>query len=146
MIVLKKIKPMFTSLITTAEKYGEVKTLGGIIDNTKSDTLKEYQRVLAVGDDVRTIKVGDLVCVNPANYAVKKYSKDSTREAMTEHYNQVVAYNFNFIEIGDELCLRLRDSDIDFIVEEYDEVEDPEIAETPQKSSLIIPEKKLILP
>jgi co-chaperonin GroES (HSP10) len=145
MIVLKKVKPMFTSLITTAEKYeADLKTSGGIIDTTKAGTLKEYQTVLAVGPDVRGVKVGDLICINPANYAVRKYDKSSTKEAMTEHYNAVIGYNFNFIEINNELCLKLRDSDIDFIVEEFDDVEEPD--NQTNKSNLIIPERKLIIP
>lgn len=148
MVILKKIKPMFTSLITTADKYEEVKTSGGIIDTTKSGTLKEYQRVLAVGADVRVVKVGDLVCINPSNYSIKKYSKDSMKSAMTENYNEVIGYNFNFIEIDGELCLRLRDNDIDFIVEQYEEVED-EVVELPNQNGvtkLIVPSNKLILP
>lgn len=145
MIVLKKVKPMFTSLITTAEKYAtDLKTVGGIIDTTKAGSLKEYQTVLAVGPDVRGVKVGDLICINPANYAVRKYDKSSTKEAMVEHYNTVIGYNFNFIEINNELCLKLRDSDIDYVVEEFEEVEEPESQSS--TSNLIIPERKLIIP
>ena len=153
MIVLKKIQPMFTQIITTAERYGEVKTKSGLIDSTKSDTLKEYQRVLAVGPNASLVKVGDLVCVNPTNYAVKKFDKNSTKEAMVENYNQVITYNFNFIEIDGQLCLRLRDNDIDFIVEEYEEVEDDETIEAlnklqnPEKTpKILVPESKIILP
>ena len=60
---------MFTSLITTMDKYEQDKlTNGGLIDTAKQQgTLKEYQKVLAIGDSVRNIKVGDLVCINPDN-------------------------------------------------------------------------------
>lgn len=142
---LLKIQPMFTSLITTADKYdSDLKTAGGIIDTTKAGTLKEYQKVVAVGPDVRGVKVGDLVCINPMNYAVKKYSKDSTKEAMTEHYNNVIGYNFNFIELNNVLHLKLRDNDIDFIVEEYEEVDETPISKSSgvsenKTSSLILP-------
>ena len=146
MIVLKKVKPMFTSLITTADKYEQdLKTVGGIIDTSKAGTLKEYQRVLAVGPDVREVKVGDLVCINPANYAVRKYDKSSTKEAMTEHYNATIGYNFNFIELNNELCLKLRDNDIDYIVEEFEEVADP-VSQTTESGIILPPEKKIIIP
>ena len=65
MLKVKKIKPMFTALITTMDKYEEdVRTSGGLLDVTKQQGgLKEYQTVLAIGSSVRDIKVGDLVCV-----------------------------------------------------------------------------------
>lgn len=144
MIVLKKVKPMFTNLITTADKYAtDLKTNGGIIDTSKAGSLKEYQTVLAIGPDVRCVKVGDLVCINPDNYAVRKYDKSSTKEAMTEHYNAIVGYRFNFLEINDELCLKLRDSDIDYVVEEFEEKEEEVITSS---SGLILPDSKIILP
>ena len=64
---------MFTSLITTMDKYEEdVRTSGGLLDVTKKQGgLKEYQTVLAVGSSVRDIKVGDLVCVNPTRSSIK---------------------------------------------------------------------------
>ena len=52
MIKVKKIKPMFTALITTMDKYEHDKhTNIGLIDSAKQQgTLKEYQKGLAVGD------------------------------------------------------------------------------------------------
>ena len=67
MLKIKKIRPMFTSLITTMDKYEQDVKIGGLIDTTRQQGgLKEYQKVLAVGNSVRDIKVGDVVCVNPA--------------------------------------------------------------------------------
>jgi hypothetical protein len=79
MLKVKKIKPMFTALITTMDKYEHDMMVGaGLIDVTKREgSLKEYQRVLAVGSSVRDIKVGDLVWVNPTRFGVKKHN-DST--------------------------------------------------------------------
>lgn len=150
MIKLKKIKPMFGGVITTADKHDEdVVNSIGLIDTSKAGTLKEYQTVLAIGPDVRSgIEVGQLICVNPANYIIRKYAANSVKEGIEKH-NEVVGYNFNFIEINDKLCLKLRDNDIDYIVEEYDEVADPEpimLAKPTEKSSLILPPTNLILP
>jgi len=79
MLKIKKIKPMFTALVTSMERYNADKyTTGGIIDPTKTKTgLKEYQKVIAVGGSVREIKVGDLVCINPTRFAVKEHKENT---------------------------------------------------------------------
>ena len=126
MLKVKKIKPLFTSLITTMDKYEQDKiTDGGLIDTSKQQgTLKEYQTVLAVGDSVRNIKVGDLVCVNPARFAVRKHEKGSMRDGVITD-NPVIGYNFDIIEMDGKNCLLLQDRDIEFIIEDFEEVPDP---------------------
>lgn len=131
---------MFTSLITTMDKYEEdVRTSGGLLDVTKQQGgLKEYQTVLAVGSSVRDIKVGDLVCVNPARFAVKQHQAGSLKDGVISD-NPVVKYNFDVVEMDGKQCLLLQDRDIDFVIEEYEEVPDP----TP--STLIKPEEKKLI-
>lgn len=140
MLKVKKIKPMFTALVTTMDKYTEdVMTNGGLVDVTKRQGgLKEYQTVLAVGSSVRDIKVGDLVCINPSRFAVKQHQAGSLKDGVVTD-NPVVKYNFDVIEMDNKQCLLLQDRDIDFIIEEYEEAADP----TPP--SLIKPEKKKLL-
>lgn len=125
MLKVKSIKPLFTSLITTMDKYEQDKiTDGGLIDASKQQgTLKEYQTVLAVGDSVRNIKVGDLVCVNPARFAVRKHEKGSMRDGVITD-NPVVGYNFDIVEMDGKNCLLLQDRDIEFIIEDFEEVPD----------------------
>lgn len=125
MIKVKKIKPMFTALITTMDMYEEdAVTKGGIIDTTKQKgTIKEYQKVLAVGSTVKDIKVGDLVSIDPTRYAVKKHKEDSLKVDI-EGSNPVLEYRFDIVEMDDKKCLLLQDRDIQFIIEEYEEVED----------------------
>lgn len=130
-IKLKKIKPMFTSILTTADKFTEQRYMPGtmIIDPTASKTgLKEYQTVIAVGDSVRNIKPGDIVCINPERYAVRKYKKDSLKSDMDEYNNVVVSYNFHIVEVDGKDCLFLDDRDVDFVVEEYEQVEEETIS------------------
>jgi ribosomal protein S4E len=148
MIKLKKITPMFNGIITTADVYEQDSvSAAGIIDGkTKKGALKEYQTVISIGSSVRACKVGDMICVNPKRYEVRKYGKDSTKEAMVENYNTVVSYNFNFIEINDELCLQLYDDDIKYVVDEFEEVDDPVMEPPKEKSNLILPPTNLILP
>lgn len=140
MLKVKKIKPMFTALITTMNKYEhDERTAGGLLDMTKQQGgLKEYQTVLAVGSSVRDIKVGDLVCVNPTRFAVKQHQAGTLKDGVVTD-NPVVKYNFDVIEMDGKQCLLLQDRDIDFIIEEYEEVPDP----TP--SPLIKPEEKKLI-
>ena len=131
---------MFTSLITTMDKYEEdMRISGGLLDVTKQQGgLKEYQTVLAIGSSVRDIKVGDLVCVNPTRFAVKQHQAVTLKDGVVTD-NPVVKYNFDVIEMDGKQCLLLQDRDIDFIIEEYEEVPDP----TP--SPLIKPEEKKLI-
>lgn len=138
MIKIKKIKPMFTSLITTMDKYEHDVTTGGVIDVTRQQgTIKEYQTVLAVGSLVKDIKEGDMVCINPSRFAIKKHQAGTLKDGVVSD-NPVIKYNFDIIEIDDKQCLLLQDRDIDFIVEEYEEVPDP------APSDLIIEDSKII--
>lgn len=126
MIKIKKIKPMFNSLITTMDKYEhDMTTKGGLIDTTKQEgALKEYQKVVAVGDSVRNIKVGDLVCINPIRYARKKHQEGSLKDGIITD-NPVVDYNFNVVDLNDIPHLLLQDCDISFIIEDFEDIPDP---------------------
>ena len=129
---------MFTALITTMDKYEKDMTTGGLINVTKMQGgLKEYQTVLAVGGSVRDIKVGDLVCVNPTRFAVKKHQAGSLKDGVISD-NPVTTYNFDVVEMDGKQCLLLQDRDIDFIIEEWEEVPD-------NPSSIIQPEKKPLI-
>lgn len=99
MLHIKKIKPLFTSIITTGDKFKENMTEGGIIVANKGD-LKLWQTVIAVGDSVRSINVGDKVMINAANYAVKKYDKNSIQNDLDN--NPTLTYQFNWVTMDDE--------------------------------------------
>ena len=140
MLKVKKIRPLFTAPITTMDKYEQdVRTTGGLLDVKKQQGgLKEYQTVLAIGESVRGIKVGDLVCVNPTRFAVKKHQAGTLKDGIVTD-NPVIKYNFDVVEVDGRQCLLLQDRDIDFIIEDYEEVPDP----TP--SPLIKPEEKKLI-
>ena len=138
MLKIKKIKPMFTALITSMDKYEQDVTTGGLINVTKMQGgLKEYQTVLAVGESVRGIKVGDLVCVNPTRFAVKKHEEGSLKDGVITD-NPVTTYNFDVVEMDGKQCLLLQDRDIDFIIEDWEEISDTE-------NSINIPSKEIII-
>lgn len=125
MIVAKKIKPLFTKVITTADMLEEKDMMiGSLIDVSKQKkTIKEFQKVIAVGTHVNGINVGDIVCVNPTRFG-KPYQKKNSLNQAVEEYNTMISYQFDFIEVDGKICLKLEDRDIDYIVEEYEEVED----------------------
>jgi co-chaperonin GroES (HSP10) len=131
---VKAIKPLFNSIITTAEKYEEDATKNGIIDASKQQgTLKENQMVISVGSAVRDINVGDIVNINPIRYAVKKYDKDSIRQDVAGG-NPIVGYQFDFVEINGEEYMHLQDRDINYVITDFEEEE----VEIPKPAATII--------
>lgn len=137
---IKKIRPMFNQVITTMDKYSddEMKT-GSIIDVSKvNNPIKEYQKVVAVGPMVRNIEVGDIVMINPKRYGKVRHKEGSLKDGVITD-NPVISYNFNVIELNHTPFLLLLDQDIDFIIEEYEEVED-----SPQ-SDIIVPNNDIIV-
>lgn len=140
MINVKKIKPMFTALVTTMDKYEEdaVNSSGIIEANKQQGGLKEYQKVVAIGDSVRGIKVGDLVCINPTRFGVKKHQEGSLKDGVITD-NPIITYNFDVVVLDGKQHLLLQDRDIEFIVEDYEEVK-PTVA-----SPLIKPKEKKII-
>lgn len=147
MINIKKIKPLFTSIITTMDVYEEdVKTEGGVLDATKRQGgLKEYQTVVAVGSSVRDIKEGDLVCINPTRFAVRKHQADSLKNGIVTD-NPITTYNFNVVVMDNTRYLLLQDRDIDFVIEDWEPTEiKTEIEETPKEQPEKKTKKKLVL-
>lgn len=115
---IKSVKPMFTNIVTTTDKYPEDLKLEGsdLIDSEKAGNMKEYQTVTAVGPHVRDIKVGDTVFINPKRYAIMKHKANTLRENVVED-NPVLGYNFDIILIDKVPHLLLLDSDVKFIAE-----------------------------
>lgn len=119
---IKKLKGVFTSVFTTMDKYTESQFIVNttLVDTTKQEGgLKEYQKVITVGSAVREVKPGDIVCINPKNYEVRKFSESSVKADIME--NNVVRYNFNVIETTQGPLLHLQERDIAFIVEEFED-------------------------
>ena len=122
MIKIKKIKPMFTSLVTTMDIYTEEECSSA--EAYKKGTIKEVQKVMSVGPSIMHIKEGDLVSINPIRYAVRKHDENSIRSDI-EGGNPVLKYEFNVIELDDKPCLLLQDRDINYVIEDYEEIETP---------------------
>ena len=136
MLKLKKIKPMFNNILTTMEKYEEDVMSMGIITK-KQGGLKEYQKVVEVGSSVRDVKEGDLVCINPKRFAVRKHQDGSLKDGVITD-NPVTNYNFDVIELDGVQYLLLQDRDIDFIITESEEVPEPVTSEIIKPSNKVI--------
>lgn len=123
MINIKKIKPLFTKIVTTMERYEEDQTTKGglVVAQKQAGAVKEYQKVVAVGSNPAGIKVGDIVLVNPSRYAVMKHKQGSLKDGVISD-NPVLGYNLPIIELDGVPHLLLETQDIDFIVEEYEEI------------------------
>ena len=133
MIRVKKIKPLFNRVVTTAVTYKEDGvTNDGIVDSSKAEgAIMEYQTVVSVGKMVTCVKPGDLVVINPTRYAVMKHKEGSLKDGVITD-NPVIGYNFPLIELDGQPHLFIYDSDIDYIIKEVEEIEDtPIVSVTP---------------
>ena len=141
MKVLKMIKPMFNRIVTTMDCYEEDQfSSGGLLDSKRQKgAMKEYQTVIAVGDTVRGIKEGDVVCINPTRYSVMKHEDKSMKDGVIGD-NLVVGYKFNTIKLDGKECLMLYDQDIDFVV-----IDSTDTEETAVKPTIIQPMKPKII-
>lgn len=118
---VKKIKPLFTKFVCTADKYIEAEAMqGGIIDTSKMKTgLREYQKVVAVGTACRSLEEGMIVCINPDRYAQRQFSPNSVKNDLMT--NQVTRYNFPMVTMDGIDYLLLDEADVEFIVLEFEE-------------------------
>lgn len=143
MLRIKSIKPMYTKLVTTAERYGEDATTSGLILKT-AGSVKEYQKVIAVGSMVRDIKVGDIVMINPAKYMKKQFNDNSLREDFVE--NPVVSVNIPTIEMeGKSYFILDSGTDIEYIIDDYEEIPEPQPSAIIQPKPLNIETPKIIV-
>lgn len=133
MFKIKAIKPCFNGILVTCNKYPSDYRVGGIIDSSKANSIKEYQTVVAVGPMVRGVEVGDTVFINPKRYAVKKHQEGSLKDGVITD-NPVIGYNFTVINIEDKPYLYLQDNDIEYVA----------IGEEVEESTIELPDKRII--
>lgn len=137
MINITNIIPTFNHIVTTMDIYTvDDATKDGIVDTSiLKMQVKPYQKVVAVGSMVRDIKVGDLVKVDPSRYRVVRQKKNSIKDDM-EEYTPVDEYRFRIVEMNHKKYLFLSDSDIEYIISDYETEEPP--------SDIIVPNNDLI--
>lgn len=137
---ISEIKPVFNFLLVTANKYEEDVVRGGIITdkNATKGNIKWYQTVVSIGSTVRDFKPGDKVMLNPANFVVRKYDKNSIQNDMDN--NPVLSYNLPVITVHDK----------EGVMQEYLYISDRDIlysfeGEEVEKNTIIVQDKKIIV-
>lgn len=124
MFKIKKVKPLFTGIITTAKTYvGDQTTKGGLLlDGTRrAGELNCYQTVLAVGEMCKDVKEGDIVKLNYKRYLRVDHNGGMIDKGMNKQYDKMnVVYEIPKIEMNEQDCLFLQSADIEYIVEDYD--------------------------
>lgn len=151
--ILKKVKPMANFVIVTADKHTKEECAamnGGIIRADLEDTLKEMQTVVACSLNAENIGLqpGMKIVFNYNAYAQITRPKDKYRapdpnsmqkEIPDEYHGTKVNYNFKTIDLEGIPHLVLRTTDIDFIIEEMEEVEET------KESSIFMPDEPNII-
>lgn len=137
MLKVKSIKPLFTGILTTANKYETTSTKNGIIISTKQTEghIKEYQTVVKVGSSVREIKPGDIVLINPSRYLRKKFDENSIRDDFDK--NPTIEINIPTVVINDKEYFLIEDRDVAYIIDDCEEIPDT-------KPSIIMPKNTTI--
>ena len=124
---IKKVRPLFTGVITTANTYvGEVTAPGGLIlDVTKREgSLNNFQTVVSVGKMVTDVKPGDIVCLNFKRYTAVKHLPGTIGEDNLQSDNMVANYEIPQIVLNGVPHLFIQNNDIEFVVEDFDGVDD----------------------
>ena len=138
MLKVKSIRPVYTRLITTADRYTESQKVGSILDANKLEgRYKEYQTVVKVGSSVREVKEGDIVLIDPSRYMKRKYNDNSLREDFVE--NPIVEINIPTVTMKDTDYFMIEERDFAYIIEDSEEVPDS------NPNNLILPKEKKII-
>lgn len=123
---IKKIRPRFNGVITTATKYvgDQYADKGSLILDTRrqSGTLNLFQRVVSVGPMVHDIKEGDVVKLNLKRYKMANHAKGQLEDNV-QHDDLQAEYSIPMIDLEGVTYLNIMDNDIDFVVTDY-EVDD----------------------
>ena len=145
MLKLRKIKPIGSQVLVTENVYDwdDFNDMGLIIH--KRGDLKTYQKVLAVGDDVKFVKPEDTVEIN-----LYKYCEfvDDPNSIKVNGSNKIVSIHLNEVSLEDSNgnpipAFLIDQRDVKYILEDFEE------AAYENKSKLVQveqPKTKLILP
>lgn len=120
-IRINEIKPLFNTIITTLDVYEEDLIENGVL-KAPQGSLRMYQKVLAVGDSVRGVKVGDIILINFKNFVVRKYKDNSLKEDMSSQEDEYV-FDIPRLLVGGKICGKISDADVEGVITEFEEFE-----------------------
>lgn len=115
---IKKIIPLFDTVITTAKRYEyDLTTESGLVLAGRTEgSMNDFQTVVAVGEQARGIKPGDVVHINFRSYAVPIH-KSVGIEDNVQKDSVSVEYQIPMVEVDGMKCLYLKYRDIEYIAE-----------------------------
>ena len=138
MLNIKNIRPVYTRIITTADRYTESQKTGVLLDANKlKGRYKEYQTVVRIGSSVREVKEGEVVLIDPSRYMKRKFSDNSLRDDFVE--NPIVEINIPTVTMDGKDYFMIDERDIAYIIEDSVEIPDP------NPTTIIMPKKKKIV-
>ena len=126
---IKKAIPMHSALIVTSDRYTEDEsTHNGILDTTKLNQVKDIQTVVSPSEMVaaRGIKEGDVLLIDFKKYAKYKQKKNSVKETMDEHYDNILSFEIPTILLDGREHLLIDMNDIALKVSDYEYVNEGE--------------------
>lgn len=137
----KKIKLLNTDLLATMNLYSNDVYERGILKHSKGD-MQDIQEVIEVSEYAasRGIKKGDLIYVDLEKYITlvpsHNYESSIQRTQSPEGKKMDRKFDPPYIKIGETVYFHPDYSDIDYIVTEWDELEE---------TGLVLPEEKKII-
>lgn len=123
MLKLKKITPTFNHILVTRDVYEKDVKEKGVLTYPKG-TVKRYQRVIAVGPTVKVCKPGDMIMMDPIRYGKTKHQPGSLHDGVVTD-NPIVQFSIPTININDVEYMYLYDQDVMFVMDQFEEVDDP---------------------
>ena len=122
-LILKEIQPLNSQILTTANKYeneNKLEQKGQILKlKEMPGEYKHFQTILAVGPQVRQVKPGDVIEIDPSAYIVYEHPEDEKSIRGIVKVRNVGHVELPIIEIdGEERCL-LQERDARYIIKSY---------------------------
>ena len=125
MLNLKKITPIGSQVLVTKNLYewDDFNEMGLVVH--QRGEIKSYQTVLAVGSDVKFVKVGDVVEINYYKYVILKDDQNSVK-AISDN-NSIIDLRLNEVDLVDDrgnpyTAFLIDQRDVKYIMEDYEDV------------------------
>jgi hypothetical protein len=119
MFKIKKVRPLFTGIVTTATRYvgDTINKAGLIVPNKMEGQLNPFQRVVSVGKMVNDIKEGDIVKLNFKRYLVPLQVPGKIEDNV-QSSNMKGTYEIPMIDLDGVPHLFLQSNDVEFVIED----------------------------
>lgn len=108
---IEGIRPVFNRVLLTARTERVVES--GFVKGDE-EMLSMHQEVVAIGDMVKCVSPGEIVCIDPSSYAIRKHKPGSLKDGVIED-NVIEGYDIPMVEIDGVPYLYVYDRDIKYV-------------------------------